>query len=533
LSRSAKAIVLAVIAAVISGVACTSLIALIAGLTGGSLPRTGVAALAFVGLCLLMALARYFSSISLARLVQGAVFDLRMRLSRSLVRAPLPDIERIGSHKLLAILTDDVFILANAITSIPSLAINLTLTLGCLGYLAWLSMNSFLLTIGFTLLGAALYRLMMAPSIRFMKLARAQRDRVFESIKQLLEGAKEIRLYKSRRDEFVSNHLVRHAAELKRHNTSYMTWYTIASTTVQSLMFVLIGAILFSPFLFSGSSSESVLGATLTLLFLAGPLESILVTLPMFARANVSLKKINECRLDLRESEAEDERSTARVNQGWNRIDLRGVSYVYRREEEGESFSLGPLDLTLHRGELVFLTGGNGSGKTTLARVVTGLYAPEQGEILVDGVPVVADGLDEYRQLYSAVFSDFYIFEQTDYLDPSTVGRRGGELLAGLGLSPQVRIEDQVFRYNGLSQGKMKRLALLTACLEDREIYVFDEWAADQDPAFKKVFYRQILPRLKSEGKTALVISHDARYYEVADRIVKLDYGMIDDAIPE
>jgi putative ATP-binding cassette transporter len=207
------------------------------------------------------------------------------------------------------------------------------------------------------------------------------------------------------------------------------------------------------------------------------------------------------------------------------------VSYVYRGEEEAESFSLGPLDLTLHRGELVFLTGGNGSGKTTLARIVTGLYAPEQGEILVDGVPVVAGGLDQYRQFYSAVFSDFYIFEQLDYLDPSMVGRRGGELLDGLGLSSRVRIEDRAFRYNGLSQGQMKRLALLTACLEDRQIYVFDEWAADQDPAFKKVFYRQILPRLKSEGKTALVISHDDRYYEVADRIVKLDYGMIDDAI--
>ena len=197
LNRSAKAIILAGIGAVISGIACTSLIALIAGATSGNRPSARVGALAFVGLCLVMALSRYFSSISLARLVQGAVFDLRMQLSRGMTAAPLRELEKIGSHKLLAILTDDVFILANVITSIPSLAINLTLIIGCLGYLAWLSTEAFFLTLAFAVLGVLGYRLMMARSIRVMKSAREQRDRMFETLKQLLEGAKELRDRKS------------------------------------------------------------------------------------------------------------------------------------------------------------------------------------------------------------------------------------------------------------------------------------------------------------------------------------------------
>jgi putative ATP-binding cassette transporter len=68
---------------------------------------------------------------------------------------------------------------------------------------------------------------------------------------------------------------------------------------------------------------------------------------------------------------------------------------------------------------------------------------------------------------------------------------------------------------------------LLTAYIEDRPIYVFDEWAADQDPFFKRVFYYNFLPELKARGKAVLVISHDDRYYNVADRIIRLDCGSV------
>jgi len=58
-------------------------------------------------------------------------------------------------------------------------------------------------------------------------------------------------------------------------------------------------------------------------------------------------------------------------------------------------------------------------------------------------------------------------------------------------------------------------------------VYLFDEWAADQDPVFKKVFYTQLLPELKARGKAVLVISHDERYFGAADRVIRLDYGKL------
>jgi putative ATP-binding cassette transporter len=88
-------------------------------------------------------------------------------------------------------------------------------------------------------------------------------------------------------------------------------------------------------------------------------------------------------------------------------------------------------------------------------------------------------------------------------------------------------VREGAFSTLALSQGQRKRLALLTAYLEDRPIYLFDEWAADQDPQFKEIFYHHLLPELRARNKTVLVITHDDRYYDVADRLIKLDYGKL------
>jgi putative ATP-binding cassette transporter len=90
-----------------------------------------------------------------------------------------------------------------------------------------------------------------------------------------------------------------------------------------------------------------------------------------------------------------------------------------------------------------------------------------------------------------------------------------------------VTIRNGQFSTTALSQGQRKGLALMTAYLEDRPFYLFDEWAADQDPHFKEIFYTQLLPELRSRVKSVLVITHDDKYFGLADRIVKLDYGKI------
>jgi putative ATP-binding cassette transporter len=197
-----------------------------------------------------------------------------------------------------------------------------------------------------------------------------------------------------------------------------------------------------------------------------------------------------------------------------------------------DEFTVGPIDLTIAPGELLFITGGNGSGKTTLAKLLVGLYTPDEGELLFNGERVSDQNRDSYRQLFSAVFSDFFLFESLLGLEPAQLDDRAREYIHRLRLQDKVRVQDGVFSTTALSQGQRKRLALLTCCLEDRPVLFFDEWAADQDPSFKEFFYFTILPGLKAQGKTVIVISHDDRYYGVADRIVNLESGRISDDVP-
>jgi putative ATP-binding cassette transporter len=219
--------------------------------------------------------------------------------------------------------------------------------------------------------------------------------------------------------------------------------------------------------------------------------------------------------------------ATAPAN-AWKNLELSGVTHSYHNERDNSRFTLGPIDLTLRPGELVFMIGGNGSGKTTLAKLLTGLYTPESGEMFLNGKPVTSENIDDYRQHFAVVFSDFYLFDNLMGLNAPGLDAQAGEYLTRLQLDQKVKVEEGVLSTIDLSQGQRKRLALLTAFLEDRPIYVFDEWAADQDPLFKEFFYLQLLPGLKARGKAIIAISHDDHYYSVGDRIVKLDTGQIE-----
>ena len=184
--------------------------------------------------------------------------------------------------------------------------------------------------------------------------------------------------------------------------------------------------------------------------------------------------------------------------------------------------------MTFYPRELIFIVGGNGSGKSTFAKLITGLYIPETGEIRLDGKSITDQNLEWYRQHFSAVFSDFYLFERLLGLSRYNLNTQAQKYLQQLHLDHKVQVNDGVLSTTALSQGQRKRLTLLTAYLEDRPFYLFDEWASDQDPFFRDIFYKQLLPDLKQRGKTVLVISHDDRYFHLADRVIKLDYGKIE-----
>jgi len=451
-----------------------------------------------------------------------------MRLSRQILSAPLRRLEELGPHRLFATLTQDIPSIGHSLTNIPILSLHISIVVGCLIYLGWLSWPIFLGVIGFMIVGTLSYQIPLRRAMRSQIVIRDEWDKLFKHFQALTSGAKELKLHHDRREGFLTKALYPTGVSLRRHAMIGHLNFAGADSWGQSLFFILIGLILLTAHNLSGVNAQTLIGYTLVILYMMTPLQMILNIIPSFANASVSMQKVQQLGLTVNESDVSEE-ITRQLKAGasWKSLELVGVTHTYHREGEPGGFLLGPIDLTLEPGELLFITGGNGSGKTTLAKLLLSLYIPEEGEIYLDGKVVTDETREKYRQLFSVVFSDFYLFESLFGLDSIYLDANARKYLVQLQLDQKVKVEDGALSTVDLSQGQRKRLALLTAYLEDRPIYLFDEWAADQDPIFKEIFYHQLLPELKAKGKALIVISHDDRYYHVADRVIKLDYGKL------
>jgi putative ATP-binding cassette transporter len=526
---SPAAVAAAAVAGVVSGACNAALLAVFnLALRDGASSGRGLAWV-FAGLCLFLPLTRYVSEMLLSRLAQDALFNLRLRLCRQILGAPLRHLEELGPHRLLTALTDDVPVITNTLVVFPLLCINLAVTVSGLIYLGMLSWLVLLAVVGFMVLGIVTYQLPIIKALRWMRLAREDADQLFKNFRSLTQGTKELKLHYRRRESFLIKVLQATADSMRRHNLLGLRLYTAAASWGQSLVFIVIGLVIFLLPTLRPVDTPTLIGYTITLLYLMTPLQVIMNTVPNVSRASIALKKVEELGLELTSqgTEVDPVGDLLPVN-NFRRLELVGVTHSYRREGEKDTFTLGPIDLAVDAGEIVVIAGGNGSGKTTLGKLLIGLYVPEGGEVRLDGQPVTDANREHYRQHFSVVFSDFHLFESLLGLDSPKLDERAREYLGQLQLSHKIEVKDGKLSTLDLSQGQRKRLALLTAYLENRPVYVFDEWAADQDPLFKEIFYHQLLPELKARGKAVVVISHDDHYYHIADRIVKLEYGRID-----
>lgn len=517
---------IAIVAGLISGAASTALLGVINYVLAG---HTGHARLAFLLLCIVIPASGFFGQWLLLRMTAQASYHLRMRLSQQILSAPYAVAEEKGIPRLMAAFAEDVPAVALAIASLPLLVTQVAILGGCLVYLSWLFWPLLLWLLVSMLVGILSYRAAAARANYYFRLMREAYDSMFVAIRGLTEGLKELKLNNRRREDFVAQELERPVMTISKHQIRGNTIGQAATNAGQILFFVFIGLVLFVAPHFSSASREVLFGYTVTVLFMITPLTLILNQMPILSRAYIAAKKIDALGLALVSQPQESPAALDIASHAtWTRLELTGVTHRYRHDGPEDEFLLGPLNLSFEPGELVFLIGGNGSGKTTLAKLLMGLYEPEKGEIRLDGRRVTIDWRDEYRQNFSVVFYDFFLFDRLLGIDNRDLESRGAEYLTQLQLDHKVQIQGSKFSTINLSQGQRKRLALLTSYLEDRSIYIFDEWAADQDPLFKEVFYFQILPDLKALGKTVIVITHDDRYYELADRIIKLDRGQLE-----
>lgn len=532
LRSSWKILALATCIGLLSGVSTGGLLVVInAQINQYSLNNTLI--WSFIILCFIRFITNIISKFLLINLAEKAILELRLILSERILTAPLSHLENIGKHQILATLTDDVLSISNTVYAIPTLCIDIAIVISCLFYLFYLSSTIFFLVIISLLLGIFSYQSIAYKATSFFKLARQHQDKLFNHFQSITEGTKELKLHYQRRQTLLNKELKETAQLYRRTNVCGTTVFAVAAGWGNILFFVVIGLVIFAFPILQAIPSHILSGYALTILYLLSPLDYIMSAIPTFSKATVALNKVDSLKLSLsnhfyNESNLMDRVETDNFCQC---LELFGVTHTYYQDQEDKAFTLGAIDFTISSGEIVFIIGGNGSGKSTLVKLITGLYISETGKVYLNGKLVNTENREWFRQHFSVVFSDFYLFDNFLNLGKTISDKQIHDYLVKLQLDKKVKITNGKLSSTSLSQGQRKRLALLTAYLEDRPIYVFDEWASDQDPIFKKIFYTQLLPDLKNQGKAVIVVTHDDHYFDLADRIFKLDYGKLENEL--
>ena len=464
-----------------------------------------------------------------AREIEGVLHALRKRMLAAAATSDLLRLDGIGRSAIYAGVTRETQAISEAQTVLIVGCQSAILIVLTLLYILLLSGAAFLIAAGFVLAALVVYRMRADGIDRRVEHAMRSENRLFDDLRDLLDGFKEVKMHRGRDEALFAEISGRskETASLKDAVKADAAQQFVAS---QAGFFALIGAMIFIVPVFAQSYSEIIVNITMDVLFLTGPIGILMQSIPVFAQANVAAGAIADLvdRLETACPPAlpEDDEAPTPSLEPFRKISLSGVQFSYPPQGQDRSFAVGPMDFDVRSGEIVFLTGGNGSGKSTFLRLLTGLYAPTDGEVRVDATAVDAVNRQAYRDLFAAVFSDYHLFRRLYGVDPADPAEIQ-EWLARLDLDGKTQFVGDRFEPIDLSTGQRKRLALLAAVVEDRPMLVLDELAADLDPAFRRTFYEDILPSLKRGGRTIVAATHDDRYFHVADRRFHLVDGRI------
>lgn len=452
------------------------------------------------------------------------IANIRMQVMDRVRGSDLQSFENIGAEFVYTVLTSDVKTISELSYTIASTVYALFLLIGILLYLALLSRYAFFLTVvvgGIVGLFYGYHQVLVKQIIRHV---REQETALFEAIKHLLEGSKELRLNDKKSDDFFHQSLKQRLSHLQqlrlRATRHFINSYSLSYGLWKALIIVPV-CILPVAGVFSQNVLITFIGIILFL-----PINYLVEEIPRIISASISIQRLYqlERRFDTLEQEALQPIAEPEQVE-FQELSYRNITFHYETSD-GRPFSIGPLNLSFHAGEIVFISGGNGSGKTTLLKLITGLYPADSGHISLNQDHI---SIQQHRYLFSPVFTDFHLFDRfygLSEIDETTVT----DLLKLMQLDQKVQFLDDRFDTLELSTGQRKRLALLAAIMEDKPIYIFDEWAADQDPHFREYFYRNLLPAFKTQGKTVIAVTHDDHYFDAADRVIKMEYGQVKDA---
>jgi len=453
------------------------------------------------------------------------VYDNEVKILKILHNTSLSKFEQHGAERFYSILEDlRVFVF---LPTVLTTSVNALLTLFvCLGYLFSISAKTTVLLIIFIVLLVGLYYFLNKKLSKKYESLRVLNEEYYKFIDDSIKGFKELKISSSRSNNFFSKYLITNREAAKNTDISLTNKYLIINLVSQYGIYILIGFVLFFLSYYKTLNEKEIISYIIALLFLNGPINSLISMQNFITRAVVSNKRINTFFKDFNDP-SDEEKVENHQELKYDELSFNNIYFSYNAQDEiQESFTVKDINFQVDKGEVVFIVGGNGSGKSTFINILTGLYKPLSGEILLNGKKI-HNAHANYKKLFSVIYTDNYIFSK-NYDDYILKGNKEYlDLLKMMEMESIITNDEDESVRRKFSKGQSKRMSLIFSLLEDRPILVLDEWAADQDPHFRKYFYETIIPKMKKQGKTIIAVTHDDKYFNYADRIIKFDSGQI------
>jgi cyclic peptide transporter len=503
--------------------------------------------LIFGGLIIASLLVNRMFQSYLIRLTNNVLFDFEIELLQKLRMATFESFEKLGSEKVFTAIGDTRVLgrLPNTFVA----AFNALITASCC--LFYLFSTSVLggLTVVLLMGGLLTFYLVRNKAIKKdLNSLRDLQNQYFLNLNDLLLGFKEIKMSTKRNENIFTRFLLKNRVDSKDITVNTSISYMNNDLTGTFSWYIVLGVIMFLlPSLFL-LTPDKIISMIMIILYLMAPVNVLITMIPVYTHSKIAVERLTQFDKDLdtylnndvilakeylRGVAAKDVENAGRQGkvpgEKFQQLELENVVYQFQDKTRRNQFTLGPIDLKIERGEVVFITGGNGSGKSTLANVITGLYKPNQGRIRFNGREILHDAYPAYMDNMAAIFTSHYLFnENYDDFDLRESNERLQEYIGLMKMGHAIHIMKEKRQIsNRLSKGQQKRLALIYALMEERDIIILDEWAAEQDPQFRAYFYKELLPKLRQMEKTVIAITHDDDYYAYADRVIKFDYGKV------
>ncbi|MEI7531896.1 MAG: cyclic peptide export ABC transporter [Betaproteobacteria bacterium] len=480
----------------------------------------------FIVLILLFVFSIKKATVSNVRNSQVLIHKFKVRVIREVFNANLSTLDEVGKVEILQVLGRDAQTISSSLQALVVFINSVASIVFISLYVAFISVPSFVvitLCCAFVLY-FGLKHLGKTDSEHFA--AWQSEARTYKLFSDFLYGFKEIKMNSSRAKD-IGYEVVSESREASEFRATAMINTLGFFNYMTTFAYGVLGIIVYVVPTVSDTFSTTITSVITAAIFLLTSIVAIINTVPTLLTANASARTLIELENALKNKvgqEANSENSQEFAT--FESLTLTNIAYRYKSNLGKGSFQFGPVNCEFKAGNVYFISGANGSGKTTLMRLISGLYQPSAGEIYLNSELVVQPASEGYMKNFATVFSDFFLFQKLYGLFNASDSEIN-EWISILKLQNKFSIEEGKFSDLQFSTGQRKRIALLVALLENRPILLLDEWAADQDPEFRKLFYLELIPLFKSMGKTIIAITHDDKYYDSADYLLAVDKGRL------